>query len=197
MSERQLSLPGLGPSRERDALFFAWLPEGDDACRIVRFGARLCRDLGFMGQMIAEERLHITLHPVGVYEGVPGNMVRAAQQAGAKVARLRPVEIVFERAMSFDRRRESKAFVLRPAHDVLLMDFYRALGDSLKSVGMRRVASRFTPHMTLLYDSRVVAERPIDAIRWTARDVVLIHSLRGREPGQGKHVHLARWRLSG
>jgi 2'-5' RNA ligase len=52
--------------------------------------------------------------------------------------------------------------------------------------------SRFTPHMTLLYDERREIEQTIEPIRWTAREFVLVHSLLG----QGQHVALARWQLS-
>ena len=63
----------------------------------------------------------------------------------------------------------------------------------MKNTGFRRIASRFTPHMTLLYGDHTVVEHSIDAIQLTVRDFVLVQSLRGR----GKHIHLARWSLRG
>jgi 2'-5' RNA ligase len=63
----------------------------------------------------------------------------------------------------------------------------------MKNAGFRRTASRSTPHITLLYGDRTLAERSIEAIQWTVRDFVLIQSLWGR----GKHIHLARWSLRG
>jgi 2'-5' RNA ligase len=47
--------------------------------------------------------------------------------------------------------------------------------------------------MTLLYDSRVVRERPIEPIRIDVQDFVLVHSLVGRR----RHIELARWPLRG
>jgi 2'-5' RNA ligase len=43
--------------------------------------------------------------------------------------------------------------------------------------------------MTLLYDRRAVAERPVEPIRWRVRGLVLLRSL----VGQGRHQVLARW----
>ena len=50
---------------------------------------------------------------------------------------------------------------------------------------------RFVPHMTLLYDTRMVAERPIEPMRLTVRDFALVHSL----VGQSRYIELARWPL--
>ncbi len=51
-----------------------------------------------------------------------------------------------------------------------------------------RPARRFTPHLTLLRDGRHVAEQAVERIGWTAREVVLVHSLLG----QTTHRHVAR-----
>ena len=54
---------------------------------------------------------------------------------------------------------------------------------------MRHLAKKaFMPHVTLLYAERSVEEHPIEPIRWTVNEFVLIHSMHG-------HVHLARWPL--
>jgi 2'-5' RNA ligase len=121
-------------------------------------------------------------------------VLEAATRAATRVS-TGPLDIVFDHAMSFDRKREGKPFVLRADRDTALMNFYRLLGEAMKSVGFRRVTSRFTPHMTLLYGDRIVKERPVEAVRWTARDFVLVQSLRGR--GHSDYIHLARWPLRG
>jgi RNA 2',3'-cyclic 3'-phosphodiesterase len=46
----------------------------------------------------------------------------------------------------------------------------------------------FTPHVTLWYGERELAENPIEPIGWTVREFVLIRSLRD-------HTHLACWPL--
>lgn len=99
----------------------------------------------------------------------------------------------FDRVMSFYRRDRKKAFVLRPSTRITaLSEFHRALGACMKSAGLTRwVTPHFTPHMTLLYDRLMVAERSVDAVCWHVDGFVLIHSLVGR----GQHIHLARWTL--
>jgi len=194
MPEQQPFLPGLEPKSALDYLFFALLLDTQDAPSIVQLRERLRRECGLKGRSVATKLLHISLHGIGSYEGAPRAVVEAAKQAATRIS-ARPLDIVFDHAMSFDRKREGKPFVLRADTDFALMDFYRLLGEAMKSVGFRRVTPRFTPHMTLLYGDRIVKERPIEAVRWTVRDFALVQSLRGR--GHSDYIHLARWPLRG
>jgi RNA 2',3'-cyclic 3'-phosphodiesterase len=190
MPEHQLSFSGLEPSPELDVLFFALLPAAEDALHIVQLRERLLPQLGLTGQPIARERLHVSLHWIGGWHGLSPAAVRAAKDVGNSFSK-RPFEIVFERTMSFAG---SRALVLRARTGIGLTSFHQALGIEMKKAGIgRRVTSRFTPHMTLLYGDRVVRERSIEPVRWTVRDFVLVQSLRGR--GRSKHVHLERWPL--
>jgi RNA 2',3'-cyclic 3'-phosphodiesterase len=192
MLEHQLSLPGLEPSPELDLLFFALVPAAEQVQQIARLGGRLLLELGLTGQPIATERLHVSLHIVGAWHGLSQAAVRAAKEVGASFSR-RPFEIIFDRAMSFAGNR---AFVLRTSGCLALASLHHALGIEMKKAGIgRSVTPRFTPHMTLLYGDRMVAERSIEPVRWIVRDLVLVQSLRGR--GESKHNHLARWPLRG
>jgi RNA 2',3'-cyclic 3'-phosphodiesterase len=56
-----------------------------------------------------------------------------------------------------------------------------------------RVHTISTPHVTLLYDKRVIDEQPIEPISWTVREFVLVRSLHG----QSRHIDVARWQLHG
>jgi len=56
----------------------------------------------------------------------------------------------------------------------------------------RHVTRKFVPHMTLLYDDRVLAPRPVTRIAWAAREFVLVHSLIGR----GEYRVLGHWSLA-
>ncbi len=47
------------------------------------------------------------------------------------------------------------------------------------------------PHVTMLYDRRLVAEQTIEPVRWTVGGFTLIHSLLGRT----EHIPLGRWAL--
>jgi 2'-5' RNA ligase len=191
MSE-QLFLPGFERSSAIDFLFFALLVNSEDAAQIVQLRNHLCDESGLKGQRIAAHLLHITLHGIGVYDGLPRAAVDRAKQAGAAIS-AKPFDVVLDRATSFYRKRAGQPLVLRTCNEIALITFHQLLGTAMKNAGFRRVASRFRPHMTLLYGDRMVVERSVEAVRWTVRDFVLVHSLRGR--GQSQHIHLARWPL--
>jgi RNA 2',3'-cyclic 3'-phosphodiesterase len=192
MLEQQLFFSGFEPSPELDFLFFALLPAAEDALRIVRLRERLLLERGLTGQLIATERLHVSLHTVGAWHGLSRAAVRAARDVGAAFSKP-PFEVVFDRAMSFAGER---AFVLRAEADTAFISFHHALGIAMRKAGIGRlVTSRFTPHLTLLYGDRMATERSIEPVRWAVRDFVLVQSLRGR--GRSRHIHLARWPLQG
>jgi 2'-5' RNA ligase len=71
--------------------------------------------------------------------------------------------------------------------------FQRVLGVALNKAMLEgdTTKSRYTPHMTLLYDDSLVTERPVETVTWTVGEFVLVHSLLG----QTVHVPLARWPL--
>ena len=95
--------------------------------------------------------------------------------------------------MSFSSSPRNRPFVLRgDAGLAELMVFQRALGLEMTKAGLGRWAKpAYTPHVTLLYDDRAVAEQAITPIRWTAGEFVLVRSL----IGQTLHIPLARWPL--
>jgi RNA 2',3'-cyclic 3'-phosphodiesterase len=190
----QLSFPGFEPDPALDYLFFALLLNAEDAAPIVQLRERLRHEHGLKGQLIATNLLHVSLHGMGARHGLPKDVVEAAKRAAAKVS-ARPLDIVFDRVMSFPRKQEGQPLVLRTGNDLALVQFYQLLGEAMKSVGFRRVTSRFTPHMTLLYGDRIVKERAVEAVRWTVHDFFLVQSLRGR--GHSAYNHLARWQLHG
>jgi 2'-5' RNA ligase len=62
----------------------------------------------------------------------------------------------------------------------------------MSAVGITRcISSHFVPHMTLLYDRRMVAEQAVDPVRLAVSDFTLVHSL----VGQSRYIELARWPL--
>ncbi|MGI9026953.1 MAG: RNA 2',3'-cyclic phosphodiesterase [Burkholderiaceae bacterium] len=188
----QLPLAGIDaiPSHAH-RLFFALYPDADAAAHIERVARHLRSTHRLRGSPLAAERFHVTLHFLGDYLGVPRNIVAAADEAAATVV-TPPFEVSFDRASSFGRSR-NLPFVLRASDDVAaLMSFHGTLGTAMTKAGLGRyVNAVYTPHVTLLYDDRCVAEEPVDAIAWTVREFVLIDSL----IGQGRHVPLARWPL--
>jgi 2'-5' RNA ligase len=191
---QQLFLPGLESNPAMDFLFFAFLLGAENAAQITRLRECLCHESGLKGSRIAAQRLHITIHGIGAYDGLPTAVVDRARQAGAAIS-AKAFDVVLDRAISFGRKRYGCPLVLRAGDESALVAFHRLLGGAMKNAGFRRVASQFSPHVTLLYGDRVMAARRVEAVRWTMRDFVLVQSLRGR--GQGRYIHLARWALRG
>jgi len=103
-----------------------------------------------------------------------------------------PFEIAFDRATSFAGRRPQLPLVLCGPRSVdPLFALHGTLGAALARTGFARVSRRFTPHMTLLYDTRRLAPCSVEPVTWTAREFVLIHS----RIGLTQHIPLGRWSL--
>lgn len=186
----QFSLFGEEPP-PRDRLFFGVYPDPATAERIAG-QARASRSAhGLRGQPLDIDRLHVTLHEIGIYAGLPRGVVDKALEAGAKVSAA-PFGVTFDRVGSFNNR-GNNPFVLQGGEGLGdLIAFQRALGLAMAGAGLgRQVARSFTPHVTLLYDPMLVADAAIPPIGCTVREFVLIHSL----IGQTRHVPLARWTL--
>jgi 2'-5' RNA ligase len=160
--------------------------DAETAARIHRLAGVLKRAHQFKGRLIEPARLHVSLFFLG---GLPEQDVRAARAAAADV-RIAPFEVSFDRTASFRGKRDSRPFVLvGDGGQERLTTFRRMLGGAMLRRGLPRVAAtNFTPHVTLLYDSRAVEEYPIEPISWTVREFVLIRSFRGYDC-------LARWPL--
>ena len=169
-----------------DRLFLAAVPDAATAAAIYRRAGTLKRAHQFSGALIKPERLHISLFFLG---GLPGEVVRMACEA-AEGVRVPPFEVSFDRTVSFRGNPAGRPFVLTGEDGLIrLKSFRRALGAAITRCGLRRVAkTNFTPHVTLLYDSRDVAEHPIAPISWTVSEFVLIHSM-------VRYDQLARWPL--
>lgn len=175
--------PGFG---ESGRLYFAVVPDIHTAAKIHRLAGVLKQAHGFGGELIKRECLHVSL----LFLGRGSEPVaRRACEAVADV-KMQPFEVSFDHTASFRGRPGSRPFVLGGG-DTLdrLKSLGHRLGAAIAEKGMGRRARRdFTPHITLLYGERAVDEYPIEPIRWTVNEFVLIHSLLG-------HVHLARWRF--
>ena len=177
-----------------DRLFFAAFPDPLTAERIAQLAERQRDILDLRGKTLTPGRFHITLNHLGDYPALPADVVAAATQAGAAVA-FAPFEVAFDRVESFFKRSGGRPFVLRGGAGLdRLLAFQRALGAAMGKAGLgKHVERSFTPHVTLLYDDQMIAALPVEAIGWTVREFVLVHSLLG----QTQHVPLARWALAG
>lgn len=180
------------PPKPTDRLFFAIFPSADAAARIEQLALHQRRKHGLKGKPLATGRLHVTLHYLGDYAGLPQGMVAAACEAAATVV-ASPFQVTFDRAMSFTRP-SNRPFVLRGGEGLAaLITFQQTLRTALENAGLDggKTNTPYTPHMTLLYDDHGVTEQSIDAITWTVHEFVLVRSLIGK----AQHLPLARWPL--
>ena len=68
-----------------------------------------------------------------------------------------------------------------------LRAFHRLLGAAL---GSRTTG--FTPHLTVLYDKKLIPEHPIMPVKWRVSEFALVHSY----AGLGRYVIVQRWPLT-
>jgi 2'-5' RNA ligase len=200
----QLSLPGLDgaelpfkadvvPIRSGRlmgySLFLAIVPEPEAAQRLTRVASVLRGRHRLGGKLLAADRLHITLIAIdGFVDTIPQAVVDAAVAASAGVI-CPSIPIVFDHVLSYP---ESSAFVLRcnSDGDAAIARLRQSLAVALRRAGLQPDASR-TPHMTMLYDPRHVAQQAIEPICWTATRFALILS----HVGLGHHQWVAQWPL--
>jgi 2'-5' RNA ligase len=191
----QIPLPGFEPPAQgRDRLFFGLFPEPRAAGKIAQVTRRVRAERRLSGQPLAAERFHVTLQGLGVHGGVPRPLVAAASRAAATVE-LDSFFVRLDRLLSFTGRSRAlamRAVVLRSGDEIAALNALRqALANGLAAVGLSRPAtSRFTPHVTLLYDAQSIAERPIERVGWTVREFALVYS-RPQRP----YEILGRWPL--
>ena len=170
-------------------LFLAIFPRFTDAGQFAGLASKLRGQYKLLGNLLMQERLHITLLKVdGFVDEIPREKIDAAVAAANRVD-CAPFEITFDRAMSF---KESNAFVLRcdAKSDEAIARLRQPLAKSLRQFGHRPQPSS-TPHMTMLYDPQLVAEHPIQPISWTATRFALILS----HVGLGHHQWIKEWNL--
>lgn len=186
----QLSLFAAPPVTDR--LFFAIFPDPASAGAIAQCAERLRAGHQLSGRALALDRLHVTLHHLGDHAGLRRDIVAMASEAAATLT-TPPFEVVFDRAASFHNG-GNNPFVLQGGEGVeALRTFQRDLGQAMARAGLGRwVDKSFTPHLTMLYDRRLIAEEAVAPVTWTVSGFTLIHSLLGRT----EHVPLARWALA-
>jgi RNA 2',3'-cyclic 3'-phosphodiesterase len=170
---------GLGPvaaqRQATDRLFFAVRPDQETAARIAERTMRWRAAHGLTGKPLKPEHLHVTLFHVGDDDTPPpAELIEALGERAAQIA-MPAFRVEFDRVMSF----RNGAFVLGGNdHLIGLHVLQQRLSDALDA--RPGPARRFEPHVTLLRDSQRIAEQPIEPISWTAREIVLVHSLLGQ-----------------
>ncbi|MDR5813174.1 2'-5' RNA ligase family protein [Caballeronia sp. LZ033] len=176
-----------------DSLFFALFPDEAAAARLIGLSTQLRTQYGLKAKAIPPERLHVTLHYLGAFAGLPDELVAQAHAAASSIA-LPPAEIELAWIESFPGRRAKRPLVLAgdvsPSFHALERTLHAALADAGIAV---KPYPRFVPHVTLLYDEQRVPPHPVAPVGWRAGEFALVRSLLG----QSRHEVLARWPLEG
>jgi 2'-5' RNA ligase len=180
----RLSLPGIDTEPiPTDRLFFAIFPGTSVAESIERFARRGCSKQRLNGDLLAAARFHVLLHHLGDFVGLPRGILSMAGRAASAVCDETPqFEVALDRAMSFVGRPGRHPFVLCGCDGVVaLTAFHKALGGAMAQAGLKLRTSplHYTPHLTLLYGDRHVAEQTIEPIVWAVREFTLVRSLIG------------------
>jgi RNA 2',3'-cyclic 3'-phosphodiesterase len=168
------------------------LPDAAAAARIEARAESFKRELGLAGALILPEHLHVTLFHLGDWAVLQDEIVAIAKDAASQV-HVAAFEAVFARAESFRNATGVYPFVL--TGDVAPWRvLHAALAGALKRAGLGGATQgEFKSHVTLAYDELRVKPRAIEALAWTVRDFVLVHSRLGKT----EHIHLGRWALEG
>lgn len=175
--------------RGKDAhrLFFAAWPGPQVRARIDAAAQSLAREAGLRGRCVRAERLHLTLHFLGV---VPECGLAAALEAGADVE-APPFELVLDRAGGFPNARVAWLGCTSPPQ--ALRDLHARLRNALLARDLPVDSRAYAPHVTV---QRGVREQMpgvgVGPIVWPVDAFVLIDS----RPDRG-YVELGRWPLRG
>lgn len=179
------------PVLKNQTLFFAILPDAEKAEEMRRFALQLCDLHELTAEPILAKKLHVTLHAYKEFGRLAESLVQSAKMAGAHVARLtQPFAITFDRVKSFPKSGRKPCVLAEEGGNAALKELHRQLKIVLGKAKNGETPA-YTPHVTLLYDEKMVEEEQLSPVTWKATELVLIHSangvydLRGRWPLQG------------
>jgi 2'-5' RNA ligase len=180
---------GAGPP---GAVFFAINPDASGNSGAEAATRLLVAEHRLSGSPFPPERRHVSLLEIGYFPDLRPEVLEAACRVAASLTEP-PFEIGFDRAASFSGKAKRPVVLFGGDRVGGAKAFQQVLVGKLKAAGLPFKAKQYTPHMTLIYDRRVVTEQPVAPVRWIAREFVLIHNLYGLS----RHVPLARWTLHG
>lgn len=170
--------------RATDRLFFALIPDETTVEAICEARRKLCKATGLAGTEVLPQHLHVTLWHVGDSIVAPTDEDIGAIVRRASIVDMPPVCVSFKSAKSLS----GGAFVLHGGKSVGVLEALSArLRDALSQPGDEKKRP-FMPHMTLLRSPMIVSSRTVRPITWTAREIVLVHSLLGKTT----HRHVGR-----
>jgi len=174
------------------ALFFAGIASAAGAASLHQHAGLIDQQFGIGGRLLEAARLHVSLHAVGAYLDVPPDDDIARWSRAGVAVQCSVSEIVFDRIATFGG--EGNPLVFKGSDDACvagLLALHLALGMALADTGERIKRQRITPHMTMSYRGKRIAETAIDPVRWNLHELVLIDS----HVGAHRHDIIGRWPL--
>src|SRR6202012_3485549 len=144
---------------------------------LQRRGRQIDGRLGVGGRPLTADRLHVSLHAVGGYGRVRPDADIARWCRAAAAVRCAPFEASFDQVATFGG--DGNPLVFKSANDAGHAGFLalrRMLGRMLADVGESVTPRSFTPHMTLSYGGRRIAQTAIEPLGWRPREVGLVAS---------------------
>lgn len=190
----QGSLMGMEEAPETGSLFLGIFPP-PAACEAIAIEIDAVRvEQSLTGAPIKAHRLHATLHYLGEHAIERNDIVDKASVAASRVRHSR-FDMVLSSVSSFSTRNDRHPCVLLcPQERPPIHGLWRDLGNQLMAAGLGRYLKRdYIPHVTVLYDSRVMTPQPIEPVRWQVGDFSLVRSLAGK----GDYEILETWVLGG
>jgi 2'-5' RNA ligase len=180
------------PPQLTDTLFFALLPDAVAKQSATQLTKQLRHDHGLSGSAVATDKLHVTLHFLGDYPGLPLELIETINSVVALI-KAPQFTVRFDYASSFSGKPNRQPLVLRGGDGVAgCVGLYKTLMMAA-SAGKEKVkpAHAFTPHMTLFYGSRLT-ETAIEPIELSVTEFVLLRNeINARKP----YEVLGRWAL--
>ena len=189
-------LPGLTrlarPSFNNN-LFVALFPSAEAIPRVSETAAGLRAEHALTSRLRPSHHWHITLHWLGGFSIVPGELLHKVEQACASAtAASSPFVVTLDHALSFKGRPGNHPFVLggsAEANPSLMAFHQRLLGELLKVGCLKTGRLGFQPHLTLCYDRKTMPCESIEPVTWKANEVVLVLS----EVGATRYQRLGAW----
>jgi len=176
-------------------LFLALFPDPVATQSISTLAAGLREQHGLTGRLRPHGQLHVMLHWLGDYSGMPETVIQPAGQACAATAARTPSFVVkLDSVLSLRGRPGNHPLVLTgdSTGNSELMNLHRQLAAELTQCQCyHKVSPEFSPRLTLLYDKVILRKEPVVPVTWTAGDIILVHS----EVGAGRYHRSGAWPL--
>ena len=190
----QPELPGFELDESAASAFLAIIPAEDAGARIEALQRRMRSLHRLTGQLLPAERIYSSVYAIGDWPDSPQSL-RDKVATVAESIDFPPIELYFDSVLSFSGPSTAHPLVLRAGRDAgIAREFHASIAKAMKGAGIGAGPDPlYVPHIALLHDDTIVEERPIEPVRWTAREFVLMH----RPPGQSRSMILGRWPLLG